>query len=88
MDRVQRIMRSAALVLGLILVAASVCFASMALDLCDLRSEMGIYRDNLSTIVIGDNLLPIIVITQNSFDLSITDIAFSIHFVITDKLSR
>ena len=26
------------------------------------QSEMGIYRDNLSAIVIGDNLLPIIVI--------------------------
>ena len=37
---------------------------------------MGIYRDNLSAIVTGDNLLPIIVIAQNSFDLSITDIAF------------
>ena len=32
---------------------------------------MGIYRDNLSAIVISDNLLPIIVIAQNSFDLSI-----------------
>ena len=30
---------------------------------------MGIYRDNLSAIVIGDNFLPIIVIAQNSFDL-------------------
>ena len=49
---------------------------------------MGIYRDNLSAIVIGDNFLPIIVIAQNSFDLSITDIAFSIYFVIADKLSR
>ena len=47
---------------------------------------MDIYRDNLpvSAIVIGDNLLPIIVIAQNKFDLSITDIAF----VIVDKLSR
>ena len=44
---------------------------------------MGIYRDNLSAIVIGDNFLPIIVIAQNSFDLSITDIAFVIYFVIT-----
>ena len=43
-----------------------------------LYSEMGIYRDNLSAIVIGDNLLLIIVIAQNSFDLSITDIAFAI----------
>ena len=49
---------------------------------------MGIYRDNLLTIVIGDNLLPIIVIAQNGFDLSITDIAFVIFFVIADKLSR
>ena len=28
---------------------------------------MGIYRDNVSAIIIGDNLLPIIVISQNSF---------------------
>ena len=42
-------------------------------------AEMGIYRDNL---------LPIIVIAQNSFGLSITDIAFVIYFVIADKLSR
>ena len=34
---------------------------------------MGVYRNNL---------LPIIVITQKSFDLSITDIAFVIYFVI------
>ena len=50
--------------------------------------EMGIYRENLSAIVIGDNFLPIIVIAQNSFDLPITDIAFVIYFVIADKLSR
>ena len=31
---------------------------------------MGICRDNLSAIVIGDNLLPIIVIALNSLDLS------------------
>ena len=37
--------------------------------------------------VVGDNLLPIIVIAQNSLDLSITDIAFVIYFVIADKLS-
>ena len=49
---------------------------------------MGIYRDNLSAIVIGDNLLPIIVIVQNIFDLLITDIAFAIYFAIADKLSR
>ena len=49
---------------------------------------MGIYRDNLSAIVIGDNFLPIIVIAQNTFDLSITDIAFVIYLVISDKLSR
>ena len=48
---------------------------------------MGIYRDNLLAIVIGDNLIPI-GIAQNSFDLSITDIAFVIHFVIADKLLR
>ena len=49
---------------------------------------MGIYRDNLSAIVIGDNFLPIIVIAQNSFDLSITDIADVIYLGIADKLSR
>ena len=49
---------------------------------------MGIYRDNLSAIVIGDNFLPIIVIAQNSFDLSIIDNAFVIYLVIADKLSR
>ena len=49
---------------------------------------MGIYRDNLSAIVIGDDFLPIIVIAQDSLDLSITDIAFVIYFVIADKLSR
>ena len=51
-------------------------------------AEMDIYRDNLSAIVIGDNFLPIIIIAQNSLDLSITDIAFAIYFVIADKLSR
>ena len=51
-------------------------------------SEMGIYRDNLSAIVIGDNFLSIIVIAQNSLDLSITVIAFVEYFVIADKLSR
>ena len=49
---------------------------------------MGIYRDQLSTIVIGDNLLPIFVIAQNSFELSITDIVFVRYFVIADELSR
>ena len=49
---------------------------------------MGIYRDNLSAIVIGDNFLSIIVIAQKSLDLSITVIAFVICFVIADKLSR
>ena len=53
-----------------------------------LSSEMGIYRDNLSAIVISDIFLPIIVIAQNSLDLSTTDIAFVIYFVIADKLSR
>ena len=51
-------------------------------------TEMGIYRDDLSAIVIGDNFLPIIVIAQNSFDLSITDIADVIYLGIADKLSR
>ena len=45
-------------------------------------AEIASCRDNLSAIVIGDNLLPIIVIAQNSFDLSITDIAFEMYFVI------
>ena len=49
---------------------------------------MGIYRDNLSAIIIGDNFLSIIVIAQNGLDLSITIIAFVIFFVIADKLSR
>ena len=31
-----------------------------------LCAEMGIYRDNLSAIIIGDNFLPIIVIAQDS----------------------
>ena len=53
-----------------------------------LSSKLGIYRDNLSAIVIGDNLLSIIVIAQNNFDLSIIDIAFVIYFVIADILSR
>ena len=44
----------------------------------NIHPEMGIYRDNSSAIVIGDNFLPIIVIAQNSLDLSITDIAFAI----------
>ena len=50
--------------------------------------EMGIYRDNLSAIVIGDNFLSINVIAQNGLDLSITVIDFVIYFVIADKLSR
>ena len=49
---------------------------------------MGIDRDNLSAIVISDNFLPIIVIAQDSLDLSITDIAFVKYFVIADELSR
>ena len=47
---------------------------------------MGIYRDNLSAIVISDNLVLIIVIAQTIFDLSITDIAFVIYFAFADKL--
>ena len=39
---------------------------------------MGIYRDNLSAMFIA----------QNSFELSITDIAFVIYLVIADELSR
>ena len=49
---------------------------------------MDIHRDKLLAIVIGDNLLPIIVIDQNSLDLLITDIASVIYFVITDTLLR
>ena len=45
-------------------------------------------KNRLSVIVIGDNLLPIIVIAQSSFDLSITNIASVIYFVIADKLPR
>ena len=48
------------------------------------HTKMGIYRDNLSAIVICDNLLPIVVIAQNRFDLSITDTAFVKYFVIAD----
>ena len=49
---------------------------------------MGIYRDNLLAIVISDNFLSIIIITQNSLDLSITVSAFVVYFVIVDNLSR
>ena len=49
---------------------------------------MAIYQDNSSAIVIGDNLSSIIVIAENSFDLSITDIAFVIYLDVADKLSR
>ena len=52
-------------------------------------SSLTFPRDgHLSAIVIGDNFLLIIVIAQNSLDLSITVIAFVIYFVIADKLSR
>ena len=51
-------------------------------------SRDGIYRDNLSAIDIGDNLLPIILIAQNKFDFLITDIAIAMYFAIADKLSR
>ena len=40
---------------------------------------------HLSRSIIGYNLLPIIVIAQNSFDLSITDIAFVKYFAIADE---
>ena len=46
---------------------------------------MDIYWDNL---IIGDTLLPIIVIAQNSFDLLIIDLAFAMYFVTADKLLR
>ena len=49
---------------------------------------MGIYLDNLSAIVIDNNLLLIIVIAQNSFDVSITNIAFVLYFAIADKSSQ
>ena len=49
---------------------------------------MAIYCDNLSAVVIGDNLLPSIVYAENSFDLSITDIAFITYYVIAVKLLR
>ena len=43
---------------------------------------MDIYRDNLLAIVISNNSLPIIVIAQNSFDLSTsTDIAYAIYLL-------
>ena len=63
-------------------------FKPLTSDSKVLYPQMGIYRDNLSAIVISDNFLPIIVIAQNSLDLSITDIAFVIYFVIADELSR
>ena len=46
MDRAQHIMGNAALVLGLILVAVSVCFASdqIASDLCDLGLTIGFMK--------------------------------------------
>ena len=53
-----------------------------------LNAETGIYRDDLSAVVFGDDFLSIIVIAQNSWDLSIIVIAFVIYFVIADKLSR
>ena len=49
---------------------------------------MDIYRNNLSAIIIGDDFLAIIVIAQNSLDLSIIDIAFVIDLAIADKLSQ
>ena len=61
---------------------------ALGFSLPSLLAEMGIDRDNLSAIVIGDNFLPIIVIAQDSLDLSITDIAFVKYFVIADELSR
>ena len=48
---------------------------------------MGVYRDNLSAIVIDDNLFSIIVITQTSFDLSITDIAFVISYMLVSPMN-
>ena len=72
------------------LCAPNLCFiiSQHAFTKTYLLPEMGIYRDNLSAIVIGDNFLSIIIIAENSLDLSITVIAFAIYFVIADKLSR
>ena len=53
-----------------------------------LYAKMGIYQNNLTAIVIGDNVLPIIVIAQNIVHLSTTDIAFIIYCVITDISSQ
>ena len=52
------------------------------------QAKMSIYQDNLSAIVIDDNLLPLIFIAKNSLDLSITDIAFIIYFVINYRDKR
>ena len=53
---------------------------------------MGVYRDNLSSIVIDGNNQIISTdyrySAQNRFVLSLTDIAFAIYFVIADKLLR
>ena len=54
---------------------------------CMVQSEMGIYRDNLSAIIIGDNFLSIIVIAQNSLDLSITVIAFVITYILLSPIN-
>ena len=43
---------------------------------------MGIYQNNSSAIVIGSNLLTFIVIAENSFDLSMTDVAFVIYGIL------
>ena len=45
---------------------------------------MGIYQDNQSVIIYYHTTY--IIIAQNSFDSSITDIAFIIYFVIVDEL--
>ena len=65
-----------------------ILFFLLNIFLCCLLSEMGVYGDNLLVIVIGNDLLPIIIIAQNSFDLSINDIAFVIYFDIANKVSR
>ena len=65
------------------------CIESVSITLFTLLpTEMGIYRDNLLAMGIGNNLRPIIVFAQNTFDLSIADIAFAKYLVIADKLLR
>jgi len=46
-----------------------------------MRAVMGIYRDNLSAIIIGEDFLSIIVIAQQKFDLSFIVIAYAIFLL-------